>query len=89
MPYTKTVAAALMALTAAGTTLSTPTEADAHPALLVGLAAGALGIAVGAAIAHEARPVVVERTANADATNCVVEQRVNRWGRVHNVEVCR
>ena len=79
------IAAAVIAVTAAGTTLSTATEADAHPLLLVGLAAGAVGVLVGAAIAHEERPVVVER---GPGGHCVMQQHVNRWGRVRDVEVC-
>ena len=80
------IAAGLIALTVAGTTLSAPAEADAHPLLLLGLAAGAaVGVAAGVALAHPA-PVIVERDRDA---NCVIKQRVGRWGRIHDVEVCR
>lgn len=81
------ITAGLIALTMAGATLSAPTEADAHPLLLVGLAAGAVGLLAGVAIAHTSpAPVVVERS---PGRNCVIHQRVGRWGRVHDVEVCR
>jgi hypothetical protein len=81
----KTIAA-LIAVTAAGTTLSTATDADAHPLLVIGLAAGALGVAVGSAFAHESQPVVVER---GPGDHCVMRQHIGWWGRVRDVEVCR
>jgi hypothetical protein len=81
------IAAGLVALTLMGTTLTAPTEADAHPLLIVGLAAGAVGVLAGAAVAH-ATPanVIVER---GRGPNCFIKERVGRWGRVHDVEVCR
>lgn len=81
------IAAGLATLTIAGTTLSAPTEADAHPLLLLGLAAGAVGLAAGTAIAHSApERVIVERDRG---PNCVIKERVGRWGRLHDVEICR
>ena len=71
----------------AGTTLATPSEADAHPLLLLGLAAGAAGLAAGTAIAHSVPDrVIVERERG---PNCVIKEHVGRWGRLHDVEVCR
>ena len=81
------IAAGLATLTIAGTTLATPSEADAHPLLLLGLAAGAAGLAAGTAIAHSVPDrVIVERDRG---PNCVIKEHVGRWGRLHDVEVCR
>lgn len=81
------IAVGLAALIIGGTTLAAPNDADAHPLLLLGLAAGAAGLAAGTAIAHAAPDrVIVERDRG---PNCVIKERVGRWGRLHDVEVCR
>jgi len=82
----KTIAAALIAVTAAGTTLSTAIDIPDNNAVLMEFAAGALGVAVGSAFAHESQPVVVER---GPGDHCVMRQHVSWWGRVRDVEVCR
>ncbi len=85
---TKTLAAALAAITLAGTIAASSGEAQARPrfgtALGIGIVAGAL-IGVAAASHANAGPAYVT---GYDYRECRYVERYNRWGHLRVVKVC-
>ena len=84
MTKSKTIAAALAALTLAGALTVTSGQAEAHPKFGTGLGIGlAVGALVGAAAASNAyaEPAYGYR-------ECHYVHRYNRWGYVRVIKVC-
>ena len=87
---TKTLAAALAAVTLGTAMIATSNDAQARPrhgaALGIGLAVGAL---VGAAaVSHSYAGPTYAAPAYGYGYGCRWEERVNRWGYVRTVKVC-
>jgi hypothetical protein len=87
MTKSKSIAAALAALTLAATLFAAGGEAQARPrfgaGLGIGLAAGAL-IGVAAASSAYAEPVYVSR----GYRECRTVERYDRWGNLRTVRIC-